>query len=131
MNSPRKRIRVRSAAEKRERTLRLQSRVPLAIPRPSEMTVTRKSRYVDGHEAVELDMAGEKAQRIRLARDRAHGICEGGCGTSLMLGAHRHHWKGRGRGERCDCDWHIQILCVRCHDNAHRGRLGAPYRSKP
>jgi hypothetical protein len=125
----RTKIRTRTPAEKAEKTRRLNLRATLSLPRPSQMAIGRKVRMVDGHERVILDSRGEQAQRIRLARDRAHGICEGGCGTSLLLGAHRHHFKGRGRGGRCDCDRHIQILCVRCHENAHKGRLGKPYRS--
>lgn len=127
---PRTRIRVRTAAEKTERTRQRESRIALAIPRPSEMAISRKLRMVDGHEAVELDYAGEKAQKIRLLQ-RCHGICECGCGTSLLFGAgcERHHYLGRTRGNRCDCDEHIQLLTRKCHAIAQSQRLGSPYRS--
>jgi hypothetical protein len=94
------------------------------------MEIGRKVRMVDGHERVILDAAGEREQKIRLVQ-RCHGICECGCGTSLLFGAgcERHHWKGRGRGGRCDCDWHIQLLTRKCHEIAQSQRLGAPYRS--
>lgn len=131
MNQQRKRIRVRTAAEKRERTLQLESREVLTLPRPSQMEIGRKIRMVDGHEAVILDYAGERAQKVRLLK-RCFGMCECGCGTMLISsGAERHHWLGRTRGNRCDCDKHIQLLAPECHRTAQSQRLGAPYWNVP
>ena len=125
----RKRIRVRTAQEKRERTLQRQSRPVLAIPRPSQMEIGRKPRYVDGHEAV-TDEQVDWAELRRQVVKRSHGFCECGCGVSFSCaGMVLHHWLGRTRGNSCHCLYHCQGLTPRCHDNAHKGRLGQPYRS--
>jgi hypothetical protein len=124
-------IPARTRAEKAQRTRRRNGRPLLALPRPHQVKRERKPRFVDGHEAVILTAEQEGEQRTRLALGRAKGTCECGCGLSLLCaGAERHHWKGRTRGNRCDCDAHIQILTSACHRIAQSKRLGAPYRSK-
>ena len=102
-----------------------------AFPKPSQKPAQRKPRYVDGHEAVELDADGWTAMRQTLLK-RSKGLCECGCGVMfLSAGMHSHHWKGKTRGNACSCAFHLEALTPECHAEAHKHRLGAPYRSKP
>ena len=85
-----------------------------------------------GHEAILNTPEQEKALRIELVQ-RCKGICECGCGQLLMsTGMHGHHFRGKGMGGARTCD-HIdcrQALTPACHTEAHKHRLGEPYRSK-
>lgn len=75
----------------------------------------------------------EAWDEIRLAVfARCGGKCEG-CGANVYYSTlHLHHWRGRGKGERCDCPDHLQALCPDqflednttrhgCHTLVHKG----------
>lgn len=90
----------------------------------------RKPRFVDGHEAVRLTTHDDWVAARLLIWIRAGGSCECGCGRSLeKYGMEAHHWKGRTRGNRCDCVFHLQALTPECHREAEKHRKGSWFRS--
>jgi hypothetical protein len=100
-----------------------------AFPKPKEIRrKNKKPRQVDGHDAViHRDWSSVRREILQ----RSGGYCECGCGISFLTGGlELHHWRGRTRGNRCDCAFHLQGLLPEHHRAAHKHRLGAPYRSK-
>jgi hypothetical protein len=118
----------------------------LAIPKPghAKQKRSRKVRYEielpkDGierfwdeelHHLRELCVTPDAMQARReevFARSGAR--CEGCNGWIWLDRFHLHHWRGRGKGVKCDCFNCLQALCEECHRLCHEaGDLRKPFR---